>query len=198
MKTDSIIPVLPEGHQAVFAALTCEKLLYSIAKFDALEPRKVTQLYEECISALYSFVLGMPIDLVEYTKLKQDLESYCPDLDESKNEFSSYALDSFVAMFEALDFVINRNSKHIINCATSATDTVDMYVQMASKTEPPANELDAFIQASPFMIREVTRQSLLLNELMKASIIDSVLITYLRTINEGENIIDLNNLWIGR
>ena len=197
MKIDSIIPTLPEQHQAVFAALTCEKLIYSIVKFDTQESVKVTQLYEDCISAIYSFVLGLSIDLVECTKLKHDLESYCPDLDKSKNEFASYALDSFAAMLEALDFILNKNSKHIINCATSATDTVDMYVQMASEIEPSASDLDAFIQASPFMIREITRQRLLLKELTKASIIDSTFITYLRTINEAENIINLNNLWTG-
>ena len=130
MGTDSFILNLPSSHQAVFSAFNCEKMLPSIAKFDEGETSPALDSFEKAIAAIYSFALGLPPSLQKYQALKDEIESYWPDLDESENEFASYGFDAFVAMSEALNFVISGDSSHVINCAAAVIDTVDMYVQM--------------------------------------------------------------------
>ena len=62
---------------------------------------------------------------------------------------------------------------------------------MVSEVEPPAADLEAFILSSPFVIREVNRQQMILKELSKTSVIDSSIIADLRSLNEQEPLIDL-------
>ena len=191
METNSLILNLPGSHQAVFSALNCEKMLPSIEKFDEGEASPAIDSFEKAIAAIYSFAIGLPTSLQEYQALKDEVESYWPDLDESENEFASYGFDAFVAMSEALNFVLSGDLSHVINCAAAVIDTVDMYVQMVSEVEPPAAELEAFILSSPLVIREANRQQMILKELSKISVIDSSIIADLRSLNEQEPLIDL-------
>ena len=194
MDAKSLVLSLPASHQAVFSALNCEKMLPSVAKFDEEELVPAINAFKKAVAGLYSFSLGQPIDLEAYQNLKDEIESFWPDLDESENDFASYAFDAFAAMTEALNFVLNRDSLHVTNCATAVLDTVDMYIQEASELEPPAAGLEDFIQASPFMKREVERQNILAHELAKISVIDTRAISYLKSLNEQQVLIDFTAL----
>ena len=190
MEIAQMIEELPVNKQIVFCALNCEKILPSIAKFDEEEIKPVISVFERVISAIYIFSVSPSATLEEYEALKEETESFWPDLDESKNSFASYAFDAFGVMVEALNFVLSNNSDHTINCSNFVLDTVDMYVQETSETEPPAADLERFIQSSPFMTREVRRQLIILEELAKTPIIDSKSIAYLRSLNDEEMLID--------
>ena len=190
MEVSQLIKALSVSSQAVFCALNCEKMLPSIAKFDEEEARPASGVFEKAISAIYLFAVSPPDTLEEYVNLKDEVESLWPDLDETTNTFASYAFDAFGAMVEALNFVLTKDSAHAINCSTAVLDTVDMYIQEASEVEPPAAELEIFIQSSPFMTREIKRQALLGEELAKMAVIDSESISYLRGLNEQETLVD--------
>ncbi len=194
MENSILILNLPSSHQAFFSALNCEKMLPSIKKFDENEAESAVSLFEKSIAAVYSFSLGSSIKLTEFDALKEDVESFWPDLDESENYFASYAFDAFIAMTEALNFVLSGDSVHVTNCAAAVMDTVDMYIQETNETEPPAAELVAFIQANPFMKREVKRQATFLNELAKTSVIDARAVAHLKSMNEQEILVDFTAL----
>lgn len=192
--TPSLILSLPNSHQAVLSALTCEKMLPSIVKFDQGEANQGQHLFEKSITAIFSFSLGFSADLEEYKILKDEVEAFWPDLDESQNEFASYAFDACLAMTEALNFVINKDSTHVINCITAATDTVDMYVQDISDLDPATPDLNSIIDANPVMITEVKRQRLIAESLAETPVISSSYINGLRALNGQEDIVDLSVL----
>jgi uncharacterized protein YjaG (DUF416 family) len=194
METNSLILNLAVSHQAAFSALNCEKMLPSVMKFDEEEPEPTIGLFKKAVAVLYSYSLGVPIDMKECQAIKDEVEAFWPDLDESENEFASYGFDAFIAMTEALNFVLSGDFIHVINCAAAVIDTVDMYVQMASEVEPAAAELEAFIMASPLVIREANRQAMLLEELAKTPVINSESIAHLKKMNEQEVLINLEVL----
>ena len=189
-----LISNLPSSHQAAFSALNCEKMLPSIQKFDEDEVTSAVSSFKKSIAAIYLFSLSSSIELVEFNALKEEVESYWPDLDESDNDFASYAFDAFVAMTQALNFVLSGDSVHVANSAVAVMDTVDMYIQETSEFEPSASELEDFIQASPFMKREVERQATLLNELTKTTVLDARVIAHLKRLNEQEMLVDFTAL----
>ncbi len=192
--TQSLILSLPKSHQAVFSALNCEKMLPSIVRFDQGESNQGQHLFEKSIRAIFSFGLGLSTDLEEYKILKDEVESFWPDLDESQNEFASYAFDACIAMDEALNFVINSDSAHVINCITAATDTIDMYVQDINDLDPAAPDLNSIIDANPVMIKEVNRQRFIAESLAGTPIMDSDYINHLRALSGQEAIVDLSAL----
>jgi uncharacterized protein YjaG (DUF416 family) len=196
MEISQLIESLPSSRQAAFCALNCEKMLPSIIKYDEDEPEAATALFEKAIASIYDFAISPPASLDEYVSLKDQIEAFWPDLDESANDFASYAFDAFVAMTEALNFVLSGDTIHAVNCSAAALDTVDMYIQEVGEAEAPAPaaELESFIQASPFMIRENKRQALLLEELAKMPVINLENLARLKSLNAQEALVDFSVL----
>jgi uncharacterized protein YjaG (DUF416 family) len=196
MEITRLIASLPNSHQAAFCALNCEKMLPSIARFDEEEERPASDVFERSIAAIYICSVNPSHSMEEYVVLKGDLESLWPDLDETTNSFASYAFDAFGAMVEALNFVLSGDTIHAANCSAAPLDTVDMYIQEVGEAEAPASrvELEAFIQASPFMIQENKRQVMLLEELAKMPIINSENLALLKSLNEQDMLIDFSLL----
>lgn len=196
MEITQLIASLPNSHQAAFCALNCEKMLPSIARFDEEEERPASDVFERSIAAIYIFSVSPSHSLEEYIVLKEEVESLWPDLDETTNSFASYAFDAFGAMVEALNFVLSGDTIHAANCSAAPLDTVDMYIQEVGENEAPTSrvELEAFIQASPSMIRENKRQVVLLEELAKMSIINSENLALLKSLNEQDMLVDFSVL----
>lgn len=194
MDTNSLILNLPASHQAAFSALNCEKMLPSVAKFDKEEEVPAISSFKKAIESLYSFSLGLPTNLNTYQGLKDEIEAFWPNLDESVNEFADYGFDAFLVLTEAINFVLNGDSAHVINCAAAVIDTVDMYVRMVSEVEPATAELEAFIMSSPLVMQEAARQVMLLGELAKIPVINLESIAYLKELNEQKPLIDLDAL----
>jgi len=192
MESNQLIASLPISHQAAFCALNCEKMLPSIERFDEEEERPARDVFERSIAAIYIFSVSPPHSLEEYVALKEEVEALWPDLDETTNSFASYAFDAFSAMVEALNFVLSGDTIHAANCSAAPLDTVDMYIQELGEEDAPTAraELEAFIQASPFMIRENKRQVVLLEELAKIPAMNSENLDQLRSLNVQEELVD--------
>jgi hypothetical protein len=73
---DSLQPLLLQlliTHQAVLAALTCEKMLPSISQFDEQESKLGRPLFEEAIEAMLAFGLGRSLPMTVYQQLQDQL-----------------------------------------------------------------------------------------------------------------------------
>lgn len=185
---------LPLTHQAVFAALTCERLLPSVERFDQVEMEKGAPVFRTVIAALCAFGVQKAVAPDQWTRLQEQLEGFWPDLDESINPFASYAFDACVALGEALALVQSGEVEHAVQCATAARDTVDMYVQDVTDVEPPPEELNAFVDATPEMQREVARQHTLAQGLAAKRPLTAAVIEQLREQSGKEPLIDLTVL----
>ena len=185
---------LPLTHQAVFAALTCARLLPSVERFDQAEPEKAAPVFRTAIAALCAFGAQEPVAPGQWARLQEQLEKFWPDLDESTNPFASYAFDACVALGEALALVQNGEAEHALQCATAARDTVDMYVQDVTGVELAPEELNAFVDATPEMQREVARQHALARALAATRLLTAATVEQLRAHSGNEPLIDLTVL----
>jgi uncharacterized protein YjaG (DUF416 family) len=194
---DSLQPLLlqlPVTHQAVLAALTCEKILPSISQFDEQESKPGRPLFEEATEAILAFGLGKSLPMTAYQQLQDQLAIFWPDLDESDNDFASYAFDACGALAEALLLVQEQETAHLSNCLTAATDTVDMYVQDLQELTLSPSELNAFIEASPVMKQERHRQQVLTQELLGRAALDNEFLGHLKQLNGQEPLVDFTRL----
>ncbi|WBA43983.1 DUF416 family protein [Hymenobacter canadensis] len=185
---------LPLTHQAVFAALTCERLLPSVERFDQAETEKGAPIFRSVIAALCAFGVQEAIAPDQWAHLQAQLEVFWPDLDESTNPFASYAFDACVALGEALALVQDGEAEHALQCATAARDTVDMYVQDVTGVELPLEALNAFVDATPEMQREVARQLALAQALATERPLTAAAVEQLRAQGGNEPLIDLTVL----
>lgn len=185
---------LPITHQVVLAALTCEKMLPAISKFEELESKRGCPLFEEATAAMLAFGLSRALPMTAYQQLQDQLAAFWPDLDESDNDFASYAFDACGALSEALLLVEEQASTHLLNCLTAATDTVDMYVQDLQELHLSPSDLNAFIDASPTMKQERQRQQVLTQELLGRATLDDEFISQLRRLNEQAPLVDFARL----
>lgn len=194
---DSLRPLLlqlPVTHQVVLAALTCEKMLPSISQFDKQERKPGRPLFEEAIEALLAFGLGRSLPMTAYQQLQDQLATFWPDLDESDNDFASYAFDACGALAEALLLVEEKETAHLLSCLTAATDTIDMYVQDLQELTLSPSELNAFIDASPVMKQERHRQQVLTHELLGQVALDNEFLVHLKQLNGQEPLVDFTRL----
>lgn len=185
---------LPLTHQAVFAALTCARLLPSVERFDQAETEKGVPIFHTVIAALCAFGVQEAVAPEQWVHLQEQLEGFWPDLDESTNPFASYAFDACVALSEALALVQDGEAEHALQCATVARDTVDMYVQEVTGVELPPEELNAFVDATLEMQREVARQHALAQALATERQLTATAVEQLRAQSEKEPLIDLTVL----
>lgn len=194
---DSLRPLLlqlPVTHQVVLAALTCEKMLPSISQFDKQERKPGRPLFEEAIEVMLAFGLGRSLPMTAYQQLQDQLATFWPDLDESDNDFASYAFDACGALAEAILLVEEKETAHLLNCLTAATDTIDMYVQDLQELTLSPSELNAFIDASPVMKQERHRQQVLTQELLGRVALDNEFLTHLKRLNGQEPLVDFTRL----
>lgn len=185
---------LPLTHQAVFAALTCARLLPSVERFDQAETAKGAPVFRTIIAALCAFGVQEAVAPAQWARLQEQLEEFWPDLDESTNPFASYAFDACVALGEALALVQNGEAEHALQCATAVRDTVDMYVQDVTGMELPPEELNAYVDATPEMQREVARQHTLAQALAAEGTLTATAVEHLRDRSEKESLVDLTVL----
>jgi len=190
----SLLLQLPIHHQAVLAALTCEKMLPSIRKYDEHEPQPGHPLFEEAIAAILAFGLRTSLPITIYQQLQSQLAAFWPDLDEVDNDFASYAFDACGALSSALLLVETKQHTHLLDCLTAATDTIDMYVQDLQELHLAPADLNAFIDATPVMKREKHRQEVLSRELLSRTILDSEFLAHLKQLNEQEPLVDFARL----
>jgi uncharacterized protein YjaG (DUF416 family) len=91
-----------------------------------------------------------------------DANSACELAAPSSDDFTSIyvtaAQDACFAVCSLLDYVLENDIDKIVQAATYATDSVDLFVQEADGIEPGDPELEAKILGHPLMQRELERQ----------------------------------------
>jgi hypothetical protein len=90
--------------------------------------------------------------------------------------------------------VEEKETAHLLNCLTAATDTIDMYVQDLQELTLAPSELNAFIEVSSIMKQERHRQQVFTQELLGQASLDSEFLTHLKRLNEQEPLVDFTRL----
>jgi uncharacterized protein YjaG (DUF416 family) len=98
------------------------------------------------------------VDFNKIQELIHKIESITPDMDDfGSSEHGSYALNAAAAVFETLQFVLDKDATHIVNICSYYTDTIDMKIQVESENDLSELQIDEhrlMIKARQFLLGE--------------------------------------------
>lgn len=87
----------------------------------------------------------------DFTELLNAIELIIPDTEDFGN--ASYALNASAAVYETLQFIIDKDKDHIMNISSYLTDTIDFKIQEEKDlTEQQINSHPMMVEARNFLI----------------------------------------------
>jgi uncharacterized protein YjaG (DUF416 family) len=158
------IPLLTTSAKIAFAYAICERLTPHYQAFfeaerwgDPLRIQSALVLLRQAVSA--------PPAVADLQQNYRQIEEITPDSDDFGSSLGSFALDTCCAILSTLDFVLKGTDQYVLDVATFARNTVDLYVQEIEELEPSDPHLGQKIERSPYLIQEVSWQWAALNHL---------------------------------
>ncbi|WP_254562853.1 DUF416 family protein [Dyadobacter diqingensis] len=158
---------LSDKAKLFFAALTCDHLYPNYVHFQETTGWGDPETLREAIDTIYQYLING--DLYTSNDIQVWIDSVdliTPDTEDFPEITSSYALDACTAVLSTLRFITESNLDCIVEVATYARDTVDMYVQIRDDFNSSDPNIEARIAADPLMIREKRRQCQLIERLL--------------------------------
>jgi uncharacterized protein len=150
----------------LFAVLTCERLYPNYVAFQKITGWGNQDTLQEGIALIRQYLIKEDLfELEEIQSIIEQIDKITPNTEHFPGVTTSFALDACTSVFSTLNFIIDKNSEHILDVATYARDTVDMYIQ--EKYDLNANYLgiEEKIEFDFFMISEKKWQRDLLKKL---------------------------------
>ena len=141
---------LPYEKQCQLAISICKKLFSDYQDFYQenkwgdpdilLDAIKLCQLY-----------IALQTDASLLKEMLPKVDKITPDTEDFGN--ASYALNASIAVYETLEFLIDKDEKHILNIGTYLTDTIDFKIQEDDDlTEQQINNHPMMLEARRFLI----------------------------------------------
>ena len=187
-----LIKSLKRKHATLFCASICGRMYSSYLFFFEREKWGNPSIFLQSIQFLYENSLNLSNSNDKFSKR---IEEIFPDLDEFEDFSASYAFDACTALYESITYLSDNNTEHITNCSTSATNTLDMFIQEYMDIDPNTPGLESIINSHPFMQKEVNNQLEVLKYLNSKSNINIEDIKFIRNIS-NYSIVDLQLLTI--
>jgi uncharacterized protein YjaG (DUF416 family) len=159
------VPALTTAGKLVFAYAICVRLQPHYQAFFEAEGWGNPIVLQTALDLLRQAVLLSPA-VADLQKSYQQVENVTPDSDDFGGTLGSFALDTCCAILSALDFVLVGTDQYVLDVATFARNTVDLYVQELEDMEPSDPELEQKIDCNQYMVREVSWQREALNQLV--------------------------------
>ena len=96
------------------------------------------------------------ITQINIDKTLSQLDAITPDMDDfGSDQLSSYALNACVAVYNSLQFITDKEPKHIYNIGICLTDTIGFKVQEQKKlTEQEVDNNSLMIEARKYLIEK--------------------------------------------
>jgi hypothetical protein len=116
-------------HRIAFGASCCERLLPNYRKFTDVEKWGDYKFLEDTLEEIWSFIYGKQFKSDKIDMLIKMCYKVTPDSEEFDSIYTSFAIDAGGAVHEMLKCCLYNESKHVVDVACFARDTVDMYIQ---------------------------------------------------------------------
>jgi uncharacterized protein YjaG (DUF416 family) len=140
--------------QLKFAVLICKKLYFDYQKFTEVYNWGDANLLMDAI-LICEQAIENAIDINQVKELLPKIESIAPDMDDFGSELGSYALNASASVYETLQFIADKDSKHIYSIATYYTDTIDFKIQEGKElTQLEIENNPLMIEAWNFVLEE--------------------------------------------
>lgn len=154
---DRISHLPKEAHLAFLLSLA-ERLLLNYVAFSREERWGDAQALRAAVDLGWTALKGADMDEATITRALTSCEAVTPDTENFKSQFASAALDAAVTAALVLEFIKHSDSEKVIEAASLAHDTVDMFVQEREDWDPQDPDLERKILSHPLMQRELRRQ----------------------------------------
>jgi uncharacterized protein len=146
-------------NRLIFGALTCEKLYPNYEYFSQNTSWGNGQILQNAISVIYQSVFRNDLfSEVEIQNLIDEVEGITPDTEDFEGILVSFALDACTSVLSTLNFIIDSETENIVDVATFARDTVDMYIQERDDLDANDKMIEIKIEQDIFMQKEKQRQ----------------------------------------
>jgi uncharacterized protein YjaG (DUF416 family) len=143
----------------IFGVLTCEKLYPNYVYFSRNTSWGDEAVLQNAISIIYQNVFRNDLfSGVEIQNLIDEVEGITPDTENFEGILVSFALDACTSVLSTLNFIIDSETENIVDVATFARDTVDMYTQERDNLDMSDKMIEIKIEQDIFMQKEKQRQ----------------------------------------
>lgn len=149
---------LDSGRRLVFGALCCERLLPNYISFQRDSGWGDFAAVRKALDCVWAHVYGNAQQDAEIVDASSACELAAPSSDDFTSIYVTAAQDACFAVCSLLDYVLENDIDKIVQAATYATDSVDLFVQETNGIVPGDPELEAKILRHPLMQRELERQ----------------------------------------
>ena len=152
-------------HRVAFCASCCQRMLPNYDKFHRMEDWGSPHLLRQALHDVWAFLRGQVLAADRIEALARHCSEAAPDTEVFSSLYTSSALDAASATVETLRCCTDGDTERGVRVATSARDTVDMYIQMRDKFEASGPAMEETIARDPLMVREVQKQDRDLDQL---------------------------------
>lgn len=149
---------LPRAHRVAFAASCSQRLVRNYEKFSGMEKWGKPDVLRTALDEVWRSLEGGQLEIARIESLAEQCEAAAPDTETFSSLYTSAALDAASAIVETLRCCEDGQPDHAVNAATSARDSVDMYIQMRNDLDPTGKAMEDVIVADPLMQRELQKQ----------------------------------------
>jgi uncharacterized protein len=185
------ILVLTDDKKLFFALLCCERLFFNYTAFSKKYNWGTPSKLRDGIDYLLKYFENKQFDKIEIERLMKEIYEITPDTENFSTILASFALRACGSIHESLSFLLDPDITKIVDVASFARDTVDMFIQEKENLEYDDPSFELKIANDSFMVKEKERQSNHL-ELLFNNELNHELKTKLREDNLKDRLIDLN------
>ena len=115
-------------------------------------------LVRKALDCVWTFLRDQPLSSEEIKNVTASCESAVPNSDDFVSLYVTSAQDACFAVCGLLDYLLESDVGKVVQVATYATDSVDLYVQEIENMAPNDPQLEQKILLHPLMQRELTQQ----------------------------------------
>ena len=173
--------------QLAFGGACCERLLPNYRAFQTTANWGNVTVLRNALDFVWASIPTGQVSPAEVQIHIQKCEAMAP----SSNDFDvllvTAAQDACFSVCSLLDFILSADPKSIVQIATYATDSIDLFVQEIEGMAPGANDLEEKILTHPLMQKELVRQNMDL-ELLETAPLTEVSIKRLRDLADYDGL----------
>lgn len=179
--------------QLAFGAACCERLLPNYLAFVKDTGWGDITPIRNALDLIWLHLEGKLTESIEIKKILYSCELVAPDSEDFQSLYVTSAQDACFAVCGLLDYWIEHDVNKIVQAATYATDSVDLYIQVVENLNPNTPDLEKKILTHKLMQRELSQQEKDLESIEKTKDINSKFLNKLKNSwgNNGKSNLDL-------
>ena len=182
---------LSKEKKIVFGASCCERLLPNYKKFVEVEKWGDFESLRSALNEIWKHVVESKMPQQKISGLIDKCDKITPDAEDFSSIYTSFAIDAGGAIYELLQYCLDGKTKYLVDIASFARDTVDMYIQERDDMDYNLPDFEEQIVNDELMQKELKKQFDDLEVLKNQKIFDESFIHTFRSSIEGKSNIEL-------